>query len=453
VRSVLDADLLPVETIHYTPYGTGAPTESLFGFTGEPTDANGLVHLRARYYDPALGVFPSLDPVEGNPSQPLSLARYAYVQGNPVNAVDPSGMIMEDPNLYGGCQGGTGDGYFNIQPPGTRACPQGYRAVPIERCINSPNINISTEAAGTCDGNPAIPGIQNELFDPQNPNRNAGLYGPRVTCCQSLTDGSYNYDCSLATVGSRSRDDAAIYDLLDSVEENAGISGTREAFRCLESGEALANLRDGYNATGSIVGFEATVFLPILPIGPSVGFGAINLTDGRQCHSFLTREYGIGTGFDGSQVASGFMYTTAQLHSRQIVGLAMADHMRTELVETALDMALQQRCPAPGGLHHSDRGSQYTSHAYQQRLRQAGFTISMSRTGNCLDNAPMESFWATLKRECADVVFVSRHHARTTIFGYIMSFYNRRRKHSALDYHSPVEFEQYQQGELLAPLN
>ncbi len=139
----------------------------------------------------------------------------------------------------------------------------------------------------------------------------------------------------------------------------------------------------------------------------------------------------------------GYLYLAGvmDLYSRQIVGLAMADHMRTELVETAFDMALQQRCPEPGGLHHSDRGSQYTSHAYQERLRQAGFTVSMCCTGNCLDNAPMESFWATLKRECADVVFVSRHHARTAIFRYIMIFHNRRRKHSALGFRSPVDFE------------
>ena len=151
----------------------------------------------------------------------------------------------------------------------------------------------------------------------------------------------------------------------------------------------------------------------------------------------------------------GYLYLAGvmDLYSRQIVGLAMADHMRTELVDTAFDMALQQRCPDHGTLHHSDRGSQYTSHAYQELLRKAGFMVSMSRTGNCLDNAPMESFWATLKRECADLVFGSRHHARTAIFGYIMSFYNRRRKHSALGYRSPVEFEQHHQGEILTPLN
>jgi len=151
----------------------------------------------------------------------------------------------------------------------------------------------------------------------------------------------------------------------------------------------------------------------------------------------------------------GYLYLAGvmDLYSRHMVGLAMAAHLRTELVETALDMALQSRQPEDQLLHHSDRGSQYTSHAYQQRLAHAGFTVSMSRTGNCLDNAPMESFWATLKRECADVVFASHEQARVAIFGYVMSFYNRVRRHSALGYLSPVQFEQQQKRELVAPLN
>lgn len=136
----------------------------------------------------------------------------------------------------------------------------------------------------------------------------------------------------------------------------------------------------------------------------------------------------------------GYSYLAAvmDLGSRQIVGLAMADHMRTELTLDALDMALVQQRPAPGVMHHSDRGSQYTSYAYQQRLRDVEMITSMSRTGNCLDNAPMESFWATLKRECADYVFSTHDQARAEIFGYIMGFYNRTRRHSALGYLPPI---------------
>jgi putative transposase len=140
----------------------------------------------------------------------------------------------------------------------------------------------------------------------------------------------------------------------------------------------------------------------------------------------------------------GFLYLAAllDLASRQVVGMAMAGHLRTEPVEAALDMALQQRHPAEGLLYHSDRGSQYTSQSYRQRLAAHGVTLSMSRVGECRDNAPMESFWATLKRECADVPFPSRPLARPTLFAYIMGFYNQQRGHSALGYISPVAFEQ-----------
>lgn len=140
------------------------------------------------------------------------------------------------------------------------------------------------------------------------------------------------------------------------------------------------------------------------------------------------------------ETQEGYLYAAGvlDLGSRQLVGLAMADHMRTDLVIQALDMALIQQRPQPGLIHHSDRGSQYTSHEYQQKLKDAQFVSSMSRRGNCLDNAPMESFWATLKRECADIVFETRQQARSAIFRYVMGFYNRTRRHSALDYQPPI---------------
>jgi transposase InsO family protein len=151
----------------------------------------------------------------------------------------------------------------------------------------------------------------------------------------------------------------------------------------------------------------------------------------------------------------GYLYLAAvmDLYSRQIVGLTMADHLRTELVDSALSMALIQRRPSSDLLHHSDRGSQYTSAAYQQRLIHHGLTPSMSRTGDCLDNAPMESFWATLKRECADASFATHAVARADIFAYIVGFYNRQRRHSALGYVSPMAFEQQSERDLHTPLN
>lgn len=145
----------------------------------------------------------------------------------------------------------------------------------------------------------------------------------------------------------------------------------------------------------------------------------------------------------------GYLYVAGvlDLYTRQIVGLSMADHMRSELTESALQMALTQRQPTAPLIHHSDRGSQYTGDAYRNRLRAYPITVSMSRTGNCLDNAPMESFWATLKRECADCVFHSLQHARTEIFAYIMGFYNRLRRHSALGYLSPTNYEMQYMGQ------
>jgi putative transposase len=151
----------------------------------------------------------------------------------------------------------------------------------------------------------------------------------------------------------------------------------------------------------------------------------------------------------------GYLYVAGvmDLYTRQIVGLSMASHLRSELTEAALNMALTQRQPTDPLIHHSDRGSQYTSDDYRNLLRAYPITVSMSRTGHCLDNAPMESFWATLKRECADFVFDSLTHARTELFGYIIGFYNRVRRHSALGYLSPNDFQQQFMRQICTPSN
>lgn len=139
----------------------------------------------------------------------------------------------------------------------------------------------------------------------------------------------------------------------------------------------------------------------------------------------------------------GWLYLAAVLdvYSRRVVGWSMHARLMTELVENALRMALGQRTPEEEMLHHSDRGSQYTSRDYQTLLAKAHITPSMSSTGNCYDNAMMESFFATLKTECADRRFVTRAEARRTIFEFIEVWYNRQRRHSALGYLSPVAFE------------
>ena len=141
---------------------------------------------------------------------------------------------------------------------------------------------------------------------------------------------------------------------------------------------------------------------------------------------------------------TGWLYVAAVLDrwSRRLVGLAMAEHMETSLVEAALAQAVRGRRPAAGCLLHSDRGSQYASAAYRARLAQAGLVASMSRAGNCYDNAVMESFWGKLKTELVHRrKFPSPAEARTALFEHVEVFYNRRRLHSALGFMSPVDFE------------
>ena len=145
------------------------------------------------------------------------------------------------------------------------------------------------------------------------------------------------------------------------------------------------------------------------------------------------------------ETAEGWLYVAGVLDrcTRRCVGWAMSDSLATALPLSALDMALKQRQPMAGLVHHSDRVVQYASGAYRQRLAQAGVIPSMSRRGNCYDNAAMESFWSSLKRELVyRCQFATRAQARAAIFEWIEVFYNRVRLHSALGFKSPVDFEQ-----------
>jgi len=143
----------------------------------------------------------------------------------------------------------------------------------------------------------------------------------------------------------------------------------------------------------------------------------------------------------------GWLYLAAVLDacSRRVVGWAMADHLRTELVLDALDLALATRRPAAGLVHHSDRGCQYTSLAFGRRLTESGLVSSMSRVANCWDNAVAERCFATLKRELVDrperAPWPTRAAARRAIFEYVEVFYNRCRRHSTLRYLSPAAYE------------
>jgi transposase InsO family protein len=137
-----------------------------------------------------------------------------------------------------------------------------------------------------------------------------------------------------------------------------------------------------------------------------------------------------------------YLAVVLDLFSRKVIGWAMRNTMDTVLVETALRMALIARQPPAGLLHHSDQGSQYTSGTYLNCLNTTLARISMSRSGNCYDNAVAESFFSTLKTECVPGPFLTHTQARTTLFEYMEVWYNRHRIHSTLGYHSPVDFEQ-----------
>lgn len=150
---------------------------------------------------------------------------------------------------------------------------------------------------------------------------------------------------------------------------------------------------------------------------------------------------------------AGFLYLAVVLDvfSRRIVGWAMADHLRTELVLSALEMALWNRRPSPGVVHHSDQGCQYTSVAFGSRCREAGVMPSMGSRGDCYDNAITESFFATLECELlARSTFRTPTQARTALFAYIEGFYNPHRRHSALGYLAPAAYEQQHRLEAVA---
>ena len=146
----------------------------------------------------------------------------------------------------------------------------------------------------------------------------------------------------------------------------------------------------------------------------------------------------------GMKTAEGDLYLAAivDIFSRFAVGWAMSKERDEQLITKAAVMALERRHPGAGLLHHSDRGSQYTSNGYQILLKQHGIEISMSGKGDCYDNALMESFFGTVKEECIErKSYKTRSEARQDIFEYLEIFYNRKRKHSSLEYVSPFTYE------------
>jgi putative transposase len=144
------------------------------------------------------------------------------------------------------------------------------------------------------------------------------------------------------------------------------------------------------------------------------------------------------------RTGEGWLYLAAilDMHSRKIAGWSMRETLHTQIALDALNMAIERQRPAPGLIHHSDRGIQYAAEAYRAALARAAITPSMSRKGDCWDNAPMESFFHTLKTERVHHrIYATRDEARQDLFAYIEGFYNSRRLHSALGYLSPAEAE------------
>ncbi|GHP01195.1 transposase [Reticulibacter mediterranei] len=168
--------------------------------------------------------------------------------------------------------------------------------------------------------------------------------------------------------------------------------------------------------------------------------------------NLLGREFGAeqpnqkwGSSTTSVWTAEGWLYVAVilDLFSRLVVGWAMSQNNDEQLVRLALEMALLRRSPAAEMLLHSDQGSPYTATGYLNRLAHLGMVVSMSRTGDCYDNAVMESFFSTLKGECVErSAFATRAEARQTIFEYIECFYNRVRRHSTLNSMSPMAYEQ-----------
>jgi transposase InsO family protein len=174
--------------------------------------------------------------------------------------------------------------------------------------------------------------------------------------------------------------------------------------------------------------------------------------DAEKALDLIQRAFGPGAEFDRRYVGDityiatwegwAYLATVIDLSSRRVVGWALADHMRTELVSEALTMALRTRGPAGGCIFHSDRGCQYTSAEYGELARLNGVVLSIGRKGECWDNAVAESFFATIKRELVDTrAWPTRQSLRRAIFDYIEGWYNVRRLHSSLNYCSPAEWE------------
>jgi transposase InsO family protein len=265
---------------------------------------------------------------------------------------------------------------------------------------------------------------------------------------EKVRQGNVRRACTLLTVSREERrrsDDELLVAIKDAHRSSRGTYGSPRIQRALRkqglrvSRKRIARLMAGQG----IVGRAKRRRKPTTIADPA----AAKTADLLQ-RNFAPAEHGIDAAWcsDISYVRTweGWAYvaTVIDLSSRRVVGLATADHLRASLVGEALTMALTQRRPAPGLVFHSDRGCQYTSAEFRGLLHEHGVIQSLSRPGQCWDNAVAESFFATLKEELLyRGVWPTRAAAKRAIFEYVEVFYNRQRMHSALDYLTPVEHE------------
>ena len=168
---------------------------------------------------------------------------------------------------------------------------------------------------------------------------------------------------------------------------------------------------------------------------------APNVLDQKFCAYTINEKWVADITYIATQEGWLYLATILDVYSRKIVGWSMNTRLQKQLVKDALNMAVGRRDIGDDLIHHSDQGSQYTSHDFRTLLKQHDIQVSMSGAGNCYDNAMMESFFATLKTECVTERFDTRQQARQIIFEYIEVWYNRLRRHSALGYLSPEQYE------------
>ncbi len=268
----------------------------------------------------------------------------------------------------------------------------------------------------------------------------------RALCRTLAVSPSGYYAWRRSPLSQRSRTDQRLTELL--VEEHRQSRKTygrpRLLVRLRRLGHCHGNTRIArLMRTADISGRQRRGFRPLTTQSNHQSPVAPNLLAGR-CGPTAFDQVWL-TDLTYVQTAEGWLYVSCIIdhYSRRVVGWAFGDTLDTALPLKALNMALLQRRPAKGLVHHSDRGCQYASSCYRQALAGYGINPSMSRAGNCYDNAAMESFWSTLKQELIyRQTFLTRAQASGAIFDFIETFYNPVRLHSALDYKSPVDFEQ-----------